>query len=251
MKRVLLTAMAALLLSCAANAQQLFNMSFDTWSKQGVSWNPYPENATDRQRVWDTANRGLKPLGINVTLPEYEHVAVAGPGKAAAKIVSRNLLWGFITGNLYTGRFVRVVKLSGVEMYNGTPFRGRPKSLSGYYHYAPGTIDYAKEPHQSMKGKTDSGRIEVALYAWPQAQHVITTDGPSPDPDADPLLVGRAVLKLTRATDGYVHFELPIEYRSDAVPTYVGLSVLSSALGEFFTGSSKTVLYVDEFQFNY
>ena len=91
----------------------------------------------------------------------------------------------------------------------------------------------------------------MALYAWPEASHIVTTDGPVPDPEKDPLLVGRAVLKLTRATDGYVHFELPIEYRSDAVPTYVGISILSSALGEHFTGSSKTVLYVDEFRFNY
>lgn len=249
--RKILVATAAAFLCWTCGAQQLYNMNFDHWSRQGVSWNPFPEDAGARERVWDTANRGLKPLGINVTTPEREHVAVAGPGKAAARVASRNLLWGFIAGNLYTGRFVRVVKFSGVEMYNGTPFRGRPKSLSGYYHYLPGVIDFARDPYKSRKGQTDNGLIEVALYAWPEASHIVTNDGPVPDPEQDPLLVGRAVLKLTRATDGYVHFELPIEYRSDAMPTYVGISVLSSAQGEHFTGSSKTVLYVDEFRFNY
>ena len=58
-------------------------------------------------------------------------------------------------------------------------------------------------------------------------------------------------MKLTKATDDYVHFEIPIVYRKDATPTYVGISLLSSALGEFFTGSSNSVLYVDELQFNY
>ena len=71
------------------------------------------------------------------------------------------------------------------------------------------------------------------------------------DPEADPHLIGRGVLKLTKATNGYVHFEIPIEYRRDATPTYVGISILSSMLGEYFTGSSNTVLYIDELQFNY
>lgn len=250
MKKSLIV-LTVIFLCMASSAQQLYNMGFDHWSRQGVCWNPFPEVADEQKRVWDTANRGLKPLGISVTVPEFAHVAVSGPGKAAAKIRSRNILWGFITGNLYTGKFVRVVKMSGVEMYNGTPFRGHPKSLSGYYHYLPGVIDYAKDPYKSRKGQTDRGQIEVSLYAWPQAQHLVTTDGPAPDPEKDPDLVGRAVLPLTRATAGYVHFDLPIEYRSDATPTYVGISILSSVLGEHFTGSSNTVLYVDEFQFNY
>ena len=101
-----------------------------------------------------------------------------------------------------------------------------------------------------MKGKTDIGQIEVALYDWPQALRQVTNEGHF-DPEADPHLIGRGVLKLTRATDGYVHFELPIEYRRDDKPTFVGICFLSSALGEYFTGSSDTVLYVDELQFNY
>lgn len=46
-------------------------------------------------------------MGINTTMPEYEHVAVSGPGKAAAKIVSRNITWCFAAGSLYTGHFYR------------------------------------------------------------------------------------------------------------------------------------------------
>ena len=231
-------------------AQQLYNMSMDHWSKQGSSWNPFPKRASEKQRVWDSANRSMKALGINNTMPEYEHVAVPGPGKAAAKIVSRNITWCFAAGSLYTGRFIRLVKFSGIEMENGTPFKGRPRSLSGYYHYMPGTINYAKEPYLARKGKTDNGQIEVALYDWTQVLRLVTTEGHF-DPESDPHLIGRGVLKLTKATDGYVHFELPIEYRRDATPTYVGISILSSALGEYFTGSSNTVLYIDELQFNY
>ena len=242
--------LAILCLCQVLQAQQLYNMDFDVWSKQGLSWNPFPKEASEDQLVWDSANRGMKVLGINTTMPEYEHVAVPGPGKAAAKIVSRNITWCFAAGSLYTGHFYRVVKFSGIEMDNGTPFTGRPKSLSGYYHYLPGVINYAKEPYVSRKGETDNGQIEVALYDWPEVLHLVTNDGVY-NPEADPHLIGRGVLTLTQATDGYVHFEIPIEYRRDATPTYVGISILSSALGEYYTGSSHTVLYVDELQFNY
>ncbi len=242
--------LAIICLCQTLQAQQLYNMSLDTWSKQGRTWNPYPKDATDEQRVWDSANGAMKVLGINSTTPEYEHVAVPGPGKAAAKIKSRKITWTFAAGSLYTGHFIRLVNFSGIEMDNGTPFTGRPKSLSGYYHYQPGVVDYAKEPYLSMKGKTDIGQIEVALYDWPKVLRLVTNEGHF-DPEADSHLIGRGVLKLTKATNGYVHFEIPIEYRRDATPTFVGISILSSMLGEYYTGSSHTVLYVDELQFNY
>ena len=242
--------LAALCLCQALQAQQLYNMGFDVWSKQGLSWNPFPKGASEEQRVWDSVNRGMKVLGINTTTPEYEHVAVPGPGKAAAKIVSRKITWAFAAGSLFTGHFIRVVNFSGIEMDSGTPFTGRPRSMSGYYHYLPGTINHAKDPYLSKKGQTDIGQIEVALYDWPQGLRFVTNDGHY-DPESDPHLIGRGVLILTKATDGYVHFEIPIEYRRDATPTYVGINVLSSALGEYFTGSSNSILYVDEFQFNY
>lgn len=249
MKKTLMV-LALMCICPLMHAQQLYNMNLDTWSKQMLTWNPYPKGATEEQRVWDTANGAMKALGVNTATPEYEHVAVPGKGKAAAKIVSRKITWTFAAGSLYTGRFIRVVNFSGIEMDNGVPFTARPKSLSGYYHYQPGVVNYAQEPYLSMKGKKDIGQIEVALYDWARPFHQITNEGHF-DPEADPHLIGRGVLRLTKATNGYVHFEVPIEYKRDSAPTYVGINFLSSALGEYFTGSSDTVLYIDELQFNY
>lgn len=90
----------------------------------------------------------------------------------------------------------------------------------------------------------------MSFDQWSKVLRLVTTEGHY-DPEADSHLIGRGVLTLTKDTGGYVHFEIPIEYRKDAKPTYVGICILSSALGEYFTGSSNTVLYVDEFQFNY
>ncbi len=242
---------AALLLCVAAGAQQIYNMSFDHWSKKGVTWYPYPEGASGSRKAWDSANPGIKPLGTNVAMPEYKHVAVSGPGKAAAKIVSKKVLWAFLTGNLYTGEFVRVVKLSGAEMYDGVPFSGRPRSMSGYCHYIPGVIDYAKAPYLSKKGKKDEGQIEVALYGWKERKHFISNDGPSTPASEDPALIGRAVIVFSEDTGDYVPFEIKLDYVSEATPAFAFISVLSSRFGEFFTGSSSSVMYVDELRFNY
>lgn len=80
-------AVLSLLFCCAstAGAQQFDYMSFDRWSKTGGTWYPFPENAEESRRTWDSANKGLSLLGVNTTTPEYGHVAVAGKGKAAAE----------------------------------------------------------------------------------------------------------------------------------------------------------------------
>lgn len=240
------------LLSLALFAQeQVYNFSFDTWSKSKGAWDLFPENATDKQKVWGTVNHGTSFLGINTTVPEYEHVAVKGKGKAAAKVSSRSIMGTFATGNLYTGKFVKIIGMSGAEMYHGVPFKGRPKSLSGYVHYQPGKIDAAKAPYKDQKGKLDKGQIEIALYSWKQARHFLSTDGPSTPAQKDPDIVAYGSLVLDKDTGGYIPFTIDLKYVSDKEPGYLFIAVLASRLGEFFTGSSKSVIYVDEFKFNY
>ena len=122
----------AVLIALAAwpmQAQQLYNMDFDSWSKSSGAWNLYAKGAPASDRVWDTANHGLSLLGINGTMPEYRHVAVAGEGKAAVKIVSKKVLWAFVAGNLYTGRFGKIVNFAGAELFFGTAAVYRSSAL--------------------------------------------------------------------------------------------------------------------------
>ena len=226
-------------------------MDFDRWSKSGGVWSPYPSDAPEGRRTWDSANRGLSVLGVNPTTPEYSHVAVSGDGKAAARIESRKVLWAFVGGNLFTGRFERVVKTSGAEISFGVPFRSRPRSMSGYYHYLPGVIDYAKAPYESLKGSRDKGFIEVFLTDWSSPRRIDSTKADFIDVPNDPHVIGWGRLELEGTTDGYVRFDIPIEYSSSKTPSYIVVIMTPSGLGEHFTGSSHSVLYADEFRFNY
>ena len=251
MKKKVFAAFLAFLAALSTWAQQVPGMDFDAWSKTGGSWFPYTKNAPASQRVWDSANKGLSLLGVNTTTPEYDHVAVSGKGKAAAKVVSKKVLWAFVAGNLFTGRFNKVVDLSGADMDFGVPFTGRPKSLSGYVHYIPKPINYAKEPYLGLKGRPDAGRVEVILTDWEGLKHIDTTKDAFVDADKDPHVIARAVMDLDQDTGGYIPFEIKLQYRNGKTPRYAFIYVTPSRLGGSFTGGSGSTLYVDEFRFNY
>ena len=231
--------------------EQVYNMNFDRWHKDSGTWYPYPEKATAQQKVWDSANKGLSIIRANTTTPENEHLAPGRNDGSAAKIQSRSVFGIFVAGNLFTGVFHKTSGTSGAVMTFGTPFTGRPKSLSGWYHYKPGAINYAKAPHKDKKGKTDEGSIDVSLLDCKSLSAIDTAKEKFVEAEKNPDCVGFGKLILKEDTKGYVQFELPIEYKNDKTPTYVVIVATPSRFGEFFTGSSDSVLYVDEWQFNY
>ena len=247
---LLLPLLAAFSLS-AQSGPQLYNLSLDSWSKQGGVWRVYDKDAPAAKRIWDTANPGLGKLGINSTTPEYEHVAVKGEGKAAARIESKKVAWAFVSGSLFNGRFVKLVDMAGVETELGTPFTARPKKLSGYYHYKPGKINFTDDEHESLKGRTDEALIEVLLMDWDKPHRQLSHVDGFIDSDKDPHIIGRAQVIIKKGTSDYVHFDVPFEYRSGKTPRYIMFSIASSRLGGFGTGASGSVLYVDEFELGY
>ncbi len=231
---------------------QLYNMGFDEWTKVRKQWCLYGEGATEAEKaVWGTANKGLSLLGINGTTPEEEFVDDPGPGKKAARLQSRKVVWAFAAGNIYNGQWVRIINFSGAEITWGTPFKARPKSLSGYYCYKPKPIKHTKPQADLSAGDMDEGRIEVILTDWDKPFHVITNDDKFVDKEGDSGIIGYGTIVLRKANNGYVHFDLPIQYRNSRTPKYVVVVCAASRCGDYFTGGDGTVLYVDEFQFNY
>ena len=235
----------------AHGGPQLYNMGFDIWSKSGSTWYLCPKDTPASKRVWDSANPGTGKLGMNLATPEYEHVAVPGKGKAAARLESRKVAWAFVAGNLYNGHYVKAVDLAGVETQLGTPFNGRPKSLKGYYHYIPKKINHVKAPRENLKGKTDEAIIDVILMDWSEPYTQISHKTGFIDPDTDPHVIARAHLIIKKGTSGYVPFEIPFVYRNGKTPSYAAFTISASRFGDSQTGGSGTVLYVDEFAFTY
>ena len=253
MKKAITVLFAAVwfLSAFAQSGPQLYNLNLDSWHKEKKTWCPYGAGKTDPGRTWDTANSALSLLGLNAVTPEEEHVAVPGEGKKAAKIESRNCLWAFVSGALYTGNFRKIVRFAGAEMDWGVPFEGRPKSLSGYYHYIPSIVNYAKKPYTYLKGKSDIGHITVTLTDWPERYLIDSTKGNWVDLENDPHVIAHGEIFIRHATSDYVRFRVPLEYRSDRTPKWVIIVCTPSAYGDYFTGADGSVLYVDEMRFNY
>lgn len=246
MKRMILLAGVLLLCSPALFAQkQIDNSSFDKWEKKGKVW--YPVH-------WDSGNKGTSTLGMNVTEPEEEFVAVKGPGKKAVRMRSQFVgvlgIGKFASASLFTGEFLKVVGTKGAQLSFGIPFNQRPSSLHGYYAYTPGKIDYADKSLKSKKGTTDHGSIDIYLTVWKEPFLIDNTKGINLNSKA-PEVIGYGTLDLSKATNGYVEFDIPVVYTSDATPTYIGIMAASSRWGDVYTGSTGSVLYLDELELRY
>ena len=98
----------------------------------------------------------------------------------------------------------------------------------------------------------DKCQIMVLLTDWDKQFPINTTEGKFVDLKNDPGIIAMAKLESDEATGGYKEFVLPIEYRSTTrKPKYVVVVACSSYLGDYFTGGEGSVLYVDEFSFEY
>lgn len=230
------------------NAGTIPNMGFDLWYKSGDIWYP---NENSGQFYWDTANGGSSTVGVFPTSPEDSHVKSGRAAKLESKSVT---LVELAAGNIYTGKFVKAnISFSnpGAELDWGVPFSSRPLALKGYVDYRPGTINKTKAPYNNMSGKPDIANVQVFLTDWSAPFRISTSSGKFVDYDNDSGIIARGTADFNK-TDGYIEFTIPLTYRSTTrIPRYLVIAASASKYGDYFTGSTSSVMYVDEFSFVY
>lgn len=237
-------------------APQLYNMNFDIWGYFGNTYYPYLENATEEQKVWDSANPGTAGFSWLGVKPNTVYVEGAetqkGSGKAVKMFSDYVMNVKFAAGNIYTGRFGSTIGTSGAELDWGTEFHGRPVALKGYYKYEPAKIDYADKTHENLKGQSDKCQMLVLLTDWDGRFNVNTTTNSFVQYDTDPHIIGMAKVESDVRVSEWEKFCLPIEYRDlTRIPEYVVVVFSSSYLGDFFTGGKGSTMWVDELEFEY
>lgn len=220
------------------------NGGFDDWWKDGSVWNPWSEGGTS---WWDTGNRGAATLGESNSVPTDDAVK----GKAAmlqTRFVGIAGLGKLAAGNIFAGEFGAVDGTNGI-IYLGEEFVLRPTKLKGYYKYTNGAIDYADNTYKDLLGQPDCMSIYIALGDWDEPVEIRTNPKNRKLFDVnDPHIIAYKAIESTEPTDGYVPFELELDYRSTSrVPKYMIIIASGSRLGDFFTGSTQSVLCVDEF----
>lgn len=225
------------------------NMGFDKWYQSGKIWYP---NENSSNFYWDTANGGSDAVGVYPTSPEYDHKK---GGAAAAKLESKSVtLVGLAAGNIYSGKFVKAITSltnPGAELDWGVPFSSRPLALKGYVDYRPGTVNKTNAPYNGMSGKPDVGIIQAFITDWSSPFRISTANGKFVDTASDSGIIAHGAIDLNQ-TSGYIEFVIPLTYRSTTrIPRYVVVAAAASKYGDYFTGSTSSVMYVDEFSFIY
>lgn len=220
------------------------NLSFDEWFKDGKSWYAN-KDLTDENYFWDSGNKGSNTIGeANPTSPETNDVV---KGKAA-RLESKTVASVFAAGSLYTGTFGKVEGLSGASLNFGRPYSSRPSALKGYYKYNSGTIDKAKAPYEELIGQKDSCHIYVGLFTWDKPFPVNTSTGTFVDRTWDnENMVAYGELVNGETIKDYTPFTIRLKYRDYTTkPTYILVVASASKYGDYFTGSTSSVLLLDE-----
>ncbi len=220
------------------------NGGFDDWWFNNKIWYPWSEGGTP---WWDTGNTGAATLGECNSVPTDDAVK----GKAAmlqTKFVGIAGIGKLAAGNIFTGEFGGVQGTNGI-IYLGEPFSLRPTKLKGYYKYTSGNIDYADNTYKDLLGQPDCMSIYMALGDWNEPVEIRTDPKNRKVFDVnDPHIIAYKAIETSQQTDGYIPFELELEYRSTSrIPKYLIIIATGSRLGDYFTGSTQSVLCIDEF----
>lgn len=254
------------------------NADFELWSfpdkfndRANKSWFPFAENG---EQFWGTGNQGATSIGetYNLTTPNTDVRPNSG-GQKSAKLESKYVVVKFAAGNIFTGAFIKVAGTNGI-IGMGRPFTSRPHALKGWLKYNQGVVDVIGTPPpgvEMIKGETkDQGSIFIALGTWTpevygvsskEASMLGTADIPhivdTRDPNtffkkegADVVAYGEKIINET--VGEWQEFTIPLDYRStQLIPTHIIIVGSASRYGDYFTGSSSSILQLDDLELVY
>lgn len=253
---------------------ELYNGSFDNWflDKSKDVYYPIKEgDYTERDgkgqlySYWDSGNIGATIM-LNAdelpTIPDSINIHTTGEKKKSVKLQSQFVGWGplgqFAAGNLYTGHFVETIGMSGAEIQFGSEFTARPTALHGFFQYTAGIVDYygSSTPDSALvkKDGPDMCAIYIALSDADAPYTVNTKDGNFVDfaKDKNIIAYGELPIKECVTTNGWKEFTIDLEYRDlNRKPKYIIVVASASKYGDYFTGSTGSLMYLDDFSLSY
>lgn len=240
------------------------NSGFEAWSTYDGCIYPYAEGDAP---FWGTGNPGAAIANATLTSPVAD-VRPGSEGSSAASLQSMKAavmgIGKFAAGNLFVGNFAGLSGLDGIVHF-GRPCTARPVALRGWVKYNCGVIDEvgrvpAARPNLA-KGDNDEGQIMVAVGNWSAEEYGGVADSPVAVDTKDEStyfnhqgkdVIGSGQLLFNESTDGWVEFVVPLEYRSTSeIPTHIIIVFTGSHFGDYFTGSTQSLMLVDDVELVY
>lgn len=231
-------------------AQPLPDASFDQWWLDKKVWCPWAEGGVP---FWDSGNTGAATLGqSNVTPSDDTPTGTGKSAQLATRFVGIGAVGKLAAGSLFAGTFVKVDGTNGILDF-GRPWDVCPTRLRGYYKYESGPINYTSSDFPQMLNEPDSCIIWVALLdsdapyqirTNPKTRHLFDVN--------DPCVIAYGELADGSATNGWKEFSIDFKYKAtNRKPKYLLVVSAASKYGDYFTGSTDAVLWVDDYTLDY
>lgn len=244
-------------------ALPLPNGGFEEWSTQKSIICPY---LTEDQAFWHSGNTGAK-IASKVICDGIEDPRPGSDGRYAAYLESTLAtvvgIGKFAAGNIFVGTYVKTDGTNGIINF-GRPFATHPIALRGWMKCHPGQIDKVDKSPAGMTLTTDDmdeGSIYIALGTWTPEEYGGTAESPVQVSTKNVTtffnknskdVIGYGELILTEDVDEWTQFTIEIDWRDRTTqPTHMMIVCSASRWGDYFTGSSKSRMWVDDFELIY
>lgn len=250
--------------------RQLPNSGFETWSNAESSkycsfYDPASSDPDLQQKWWCSGNKGSTTVGSSytITMPDLNDKVA---GNSSIKLASAYVIIKFAAGNVFSGEFSRTIGTSGGVIRLGRPFEQRPLALRLSLKYNSGIITQKtlsdKPDGDPVKvGDNDRGVVWIALGDWDYRRYggteqcpleVNTTDKSTFFDRNSENVIAYGELILDKSTDGWIRVDIPLEYHTlTRKPTHIVVSAAASLLGDYFTGSADSVMWLDALELVY
>jgi hypothetical protein len=249
----------------------LENGDFEKWETIRKIVCPY---YTEEDAFWGTGNPGAAMVNATVT-DKSDDVRPGSSGVYSARLESKfaNLagIGKFAAGNLFIGKYVSTVGTNGIVGF-GHPFAARPTALKLWIKYNCGAIDrIGTQPAGSslQVGDSDEGSVFIALGTWTAEEYgrdatgVVQGTAKSPvivdtrdrgtffNPSSEGV-VAYGELLLKQSVDQWTEYTIDLDYTTTSVvPTHIIIVCSSSRYGDYFTGSTQSVMWLDDMELVY
>lgn len=247
-------------------ATTLPNGNMDDWYKSGKTWYPVSESDYSTSgSFWDSSNPGTTTgagalVNVNPTQGNSSIVHTSG-GKSAelkSQYASAFGIGKFAAASLYSGKFNSLVGTNGAKIDFGQKFASRPTGLHGWFRYTSGKIDYRGDNTPAGLGEKGTDDLCSIYMALAKAPHQLNNTDTSTffDFENDDNIIAYGELPDTEAVstnNEWKEFNVELKYKDITPQTayYLIIVCSSSKYGDYFTGSTGSIMYIDDLELLY
>lgn len=231
------------------------NSSFEDWGTYGNKI-VVPGLTGDKTTCfWGSGNEGSSMAGQTLTNSTQDIVRT---GDYAVKLASSQALGVLAAGNVFTGYFKGTNHIKYGEIVVGRPYNGsHPSKVRVYCNYRPGAVDITKSEAPLEKNQKDHGQIYIGLVTEPLTLNTYDTKTLFTPENYRSKLIAYGQVTLTDdygADKELLELDIPFEYYDMAqtvTPGYLVIVATASKYGDYYAGSSKSVMILDDVELIY